>query len=363
MFLEDIQWNQIRKRFEALWQNDLVDRCCVRVTAWNDGQPEPKPFPVTLEERKSYWLDGEQVLERELDRFKNTYFAGDAFPQIFSNFGAAGHAAYFKGAAVDYQESIWIGPRGTPPVMGDDFKVEPDYDSLLFKKTFEVCQYLASESAERYFVSMPDISGNLDALAHLRGSDILLGDMLMQPGCVHYALDEIQKIWEHTVLNLFPVLSEVNDGGSTVGWLDTWAPGLHAQLQSDISVMVSSEIFNEFSLPELEKQSEILEYPLYHLDGLEQVRHLDQLLSIEKLKMIQWTNVAGQPSPVTFIPVFRQIQEAGKALLIRLNSLNEIEPIMQALSSRGLYLYVEPVLESPQAADAVVRTVEKLSKD
>jgi len=51
----------------------------------------------------------------------------------------------------------------------------------------------------RYFVAMPDTSGNMDALAHLRGSENLLMDILVNPEPVKDALRKIQEAWQETI--------------------------------------------------------------------------------------------------------------------------------------------------------------------
>lgn len=65
-----------------------------------------------------------------------------------------------------------------------------------------------------------------------------------------------------------------------------------------------------------QRQCEFLEYPLYHFDGQEQLRHLDMLLGLKKLRAIQWTPVAAQPPTVAFLPQLKKIQAAGKSLLL-----------------------------------------------
>ena len=131
-------------------------------------------------------------------------------------------------------------------------------------------------------------------------------------------------------------------------------------MQSDISVMLSPESFKGFVLPELVEQSNHLDYPLYHIDGYQQTRYLDMLCSIENLKMIQWTNVAGQPSPVHFIPTFKKIQEAGKGLLLHAN-IKDLETLMENLSSKGLYLVVNA--RDREEADYAMKKIAQLTHD
>jgi len=91
--------------------------------------------------------------------------------------------------------------------------------------------------------------------------------------------------------------------GSVLSWMHLWAPKRLAQMQCDLSVMISPEMFNCFAMPELEELCDFLDYPVYHFDGQEQIRHLDSLLSLKKLRAIQWTPVAGQLPTSNFIPV------------------------------------------------------------
>lgn len=139
---------------------------------------------------------------------------------------------------------------------------------------------------------MPDSTGNADALSHLMGPDALMTAMLEEPQAVHRALQKIQAAYERIMKEVRAITAPVNEGGGCVQWLNTWAPGFHAQMQCDMSVMISPRLFDEFIAPELKAQSRMLDYALYHFDGVEQIRHLDTLLSIPTIRAIQWTQVA-----------------------------------------------------------------------
>jgi hypothetical protein len=195
----------------------------------------------------------------------------------------------------------------------------------------------------------------------MRGSEELLIDMLYEKERVHGALNKIRNVWDRINTEIYDIIKENNEGGSSIGWLNTWAPGKHGQMQCDISVMISPDMFSEFVIDELNVQSEFYDYPLYHLDGMEQVRHLDNILAIEKLRAIQWTCVDGQPSPVKFIPELKRIQTAGKSLLIRIKS-KDMEPLMEQLSSKGLHLVVEDA-SSKEEADYLVKRACELTHE
>jgi len=135
-----------------------------------------------------------------------------------------------------------------------------------------------------------------------------------------------------------------------------WADGKLQQLQADLSVMISPELFEAFVLPDLDEACNWLDYSIYHLDGQEQIRHLDMLLSIRKLNAIQWTHVAGQPEITRFIPVFQRIQSAGKGLILFPESLRQAEELHDVLKPQGLYLITSTGGESE--ANAYLRLVE-----
>ena len=99
----------------------------------------------------------------------------------------------------------------------------------------------------------------------------------------------------------------------------------------------------------------------YHLDGQEQIRHLDSLLSLKNLRATQWTPVAGQPFTSDFIPVLQRIQNAGKNLVL-VPKPWEVEKLLDNLSSRGLHLMLGEY-PSQEAALEMIDLIEKHSKD
>lgn len=323
-------WPQAKARLSAFWAREVLDRCCFAVVS-GERRGERR-VPGDEAARLRHWTDPEAIIRRYRDGFNRTFFGGEAFPQLFVDLGAAGHAGFFRGARFTLGDSVWFHPSVRHPS-----EVVFDEDSFLYRKTLELARAFVADSQGDYFVSSPDSTGNLDALSHLMGPEPLMETMVDEPEAVQAALETIETAYERIMDEVYAIVRENNEGGGTIGWLQTWAPGKHAQMQSDMSVMLSPAMFERFVLPELEAQCAFLDFALYHLDGQEQVRHLDMLLSIERLRAIQWTQVAGQPDALHFLPVLRRIQAAGKCLLIVV-SPEQVAPLMDALSSRGLYL-------------------------
>lgn len=348
-------WSMAKQRLTAFWEQEIIDRCCVSVTV-SDPAFVPDIVPQDQEERDRYWTDPEWIISRERRKMEHTYYGGEAFPVAFPNFGSAGHAGFFKGAKHKFvEDTVWFFPS----IESTD-EMEYDKNTFLRQKTLEAIRCLAEDSRGDYCVAMPDTGGNADALAHLLGSDVLLEEMLDDPDAVQRGMDKMQIAFEDIVTDVYDIVRDVNDGGSCIGWLNTWAPGRQGQMQCDLSCMISPAMYKEFIVPELQKHCRFLDYPLYHFDGMEQIRHLDYLLSIPELRAIQWTQVAGQPPCTEFMSSLKRIQEAGKSLVIVVDP-SQIRPLMENLSSKGLYMLT--TASSKEDADAILKEVSRLTHD
>ncbi len=355
MFHAD-NWAHTKARHAAFWAGTLEDGCLVSAfapTAPNHGLPS-----YTKAERARRRQSPEDMLLDARTRFAHTHFAGDAFACLMLDFGAAGHAAFFPDARYTVEDTVWFFPS-----IADTRRPLPPHDANapLYRLTVEAARYLARESRGEFVVSMPDTAGNLDALAHLRGSAELMMDLVDDPDWVQASLRTIQDSWAAVNEEVFAHVLPANDGGSAVGWLYTWAPGRHAQLQVDLAAMISKAQFDAFALPDLDRQAGCLDHALYHFDGQEQIRHLDSLLSLDSIKAIQWTNVAGQPPARAFVREMQRIQAAGKRLLVLVHDRQDIEALIGGLVPEMLYLVIHA--DTPQDADDAVRLVQTLSRE
>lgn len=352
MFYRD-DWDELKLRYERFWSGERNDDCLISAYA---PKKENYGVPPEKDEQDSYVrrMDPEVILRNTLTFLDNACLAGDAFAMANMYLGASGHAGFFRGVNVKFTNSVWF----LPSITDDNLECPVfDEDAFLYKKTMEITEYLTRESRGRYMVSVPDISGNADALAHLRGSQNLMIDFIDEPDWIKASLEKIQAGWKTAMDRIFSMTTGCNDGGNTIGWLHTYAPGRHAQLQCDLSVMLSCDLFREFILPDLCAQAAELDCPLYHLDGVEQIRHLDMILSIPGLKAIQWTPVAGQPSPVQFIPELQKIQNHGVRLLLNELSVQEAMTLVDALDMSMVHFVL--YLKSPEEAEGAVRMIRK----
>lgn len=361
--LYQINWDIIKKRMLLLWENEILDRPCVSVKCPKDQkQPIRNTRPWGNESLEEYYLNPECILERNLDTFEKTYFAGDALPVLFPYWGTGGHAKYlesgeqFKTHAKFTSKTIWLDSVFEEY---ERFNFTFDAQNPIFQAELQTMKFLAKEGMGKFFVGMPDNCGSYDALATLRGTEDFIMDLLDRPDEVRKAGNQMVDTLIQSSDAMFQAVKENNDGGSTMGWMGLWSPGKVMQLQCDLSVMISPDMFEEFIVEELERSARWLDHSVYHLDGIEQARFLDQLLSIREINMIQWTQVAGQPDVTANFHYIQRIQKAGKGIFLFIDK-NQLDAVLDNVLPEGRMLVVSGA-ENREEADDIVDYVAKHS--
>lgn len=357
-YKEDI--DKVKERLYAFWDREVIDRACISVVApkkkgdhismfHNPQQMQDRP-----EELRKYWEDPETIYQNNIARLERTFLGGETLPVVFQNYGTSGHCNYMGAKPVYGNDTIWFDP-----VWEDLEDARTAYTETLLKKHLEIAQYLTDRAEDSYFVGMPDSTGTLDAIGHLYGTENVLMDMLTEPELLKEAIRLVNDCWISTNEKFYEISEKLN-GGGVHAWMHLMAPGRLTHMQCDMSVMFSPDMYREFAVPELQQQMEWLEYPVYHFDGIEQEKHLDYILSFEKLKAIQWTHVAGQPSASHYMPVLRRIQAAGKGLII-MAPPTDVPLLLEGLSAKGLYIHTET--QTQEEAEALIRYTEKNSRE
>ena len=344
-------WDDLKQRMTGYWEREAMDRCCAAIMV---KKPDYQDFG-----EHNFYFDVETADRMHRERFANYHYFGESLPCLFPYFGTAGIAEYTGCKPNRVPRTTWFDHW-----MAD--ADEPDASQITFKcpEAFEaqkdaIAKLIALSKGD-YLVSVTDNCGLMDALAEIRGTDNLMMDMLTDPEFVEEGIRNLLPIYKKTQEELFDLVKENNDG-SVLSWMHLWAPKRMAQMQCDLSVMISPEMFNRFVMPELEELCDFLDYPVYHFDGQEQIRHLDSLLSIKKLKAIQWTHVVGQPRTSTFIPELQKIQKAGKNLVL-FPHMDEVPLLLDNLSCRGLQMIIWGPQNEAEARD-MLKLIEKHSKD
>ena len=357
-------WGKARERFEALWQGETLDRCCISVTAPRPGSEDffsryyqeirdGKRHPVEYQFMHAPH-DLESLLKDSESVMAHTFYGGESYPRAWLMYGPAGHTAYFGAKPTLRPDTVWYDPIITDI---NDHGLVYDENNFVLQAQLAAADYLTAHGTGKFLAAQPDNTGSMDVLGALRDGEEMLMEMITDPEGVEAARDAVIDGWQRSTDLLYDRLRTLNDGGSAVGWLSMWAPGNFHHLQCDLSVNVSNEMFKRFFLPELQVCAAHLDHALYHLDGRAQLRHLDDILSVENIGVIQWTSVVDQPGYFHYIDVFKKMQAAGKAVLINEVKPQDVEPLLDALGSEKLFLVTGAA--SQEEAEALLRMADK----
>jgi hypothetical protein len=350
-------WEKTKKRYAAFWAREAVDRAVVYAQAIRDGSSYTRPVPADSELERFY-NDSEWMLERNLLRFENTHYAGDGFASIWVPFATSGHCCYTRGAEFQYAaRTVWVHPTIR------DWDVNPvvfDTGCKLLEAHCRMLAHLCAHAGGRYLVGNYDHCGNADALAALRGSDNLMVDFLTEPERVKEGIRALQEIQKQTMNRFYEVLQPAN-GGTVNAWMCSFCEQKQIQLQCDLSVMISPAVFEEFVLPGFDFYNDWPGRTIYHLDGMEQIRHLGMILSAKSVDAVQWTPVDGQPKTSEFLTELKRIQAAEKSLVI-FPYPDEVELLSRELSHKGLLMKVLGAYTQDEA-DNLVKIVERNAHD
>jgi len=165
-------------------------------------------------------------------------------------------------------------------------------------------------------------------------------------------------MWFDVYDTFYEIIREASDGGST-SWFGLWAPGKFYPAQNDFSYMISPKMFREVFMPVIQRQTEFLDYSVYHVDGIGAFVHVPALCELPRLQAIQILPGAGKPSPLYYFDVLKTVQAAGKNLHISI-PISEVEMALEMLSAKGLF--IETWASNEIEALELLKKTEKWSK-
>lgn len=324
-----------------------------RIESWWKGEWKGRPlFKKTLPFRHndlSSVFDVRWENEKEIPDFRscvtlNRYreklsYLGEAYPFAPHVWGARGTpevmAAYMGGNVVFREDTVWV-----EPIAGnlEDFPMEFREDNHWVRMSRSLMERQLEEWDGTYLVSLPVFGDALTCFSLMRGAENLIFDMVEKPGAVLDKILEFTEAWKNAHKYFHRMYSSILPGDSD--WL-IWAPGKLCTCECDFSTMISPAMFEKFVVYELELMKEYSEYFIWHLDGYEEVRHLDILLGLPYIKAIQVAPPpAGKPPCASdrWLPVIRKITESGRMAYVYANNPGEFEILAKKLPAERLFI-------------------------
>lgn len=333
-------FERARVYWNAFWEKEVLDRPLVCVQSPKRGK-DRSGFTNTSSESLRIAMSGEyqSCLER-LDSFMaGTFYGGEAIPNFEVTLGPDQFASFLgaKIIAPAGHQTTWVNA-----CVDDwgDFPIELHREKGAgFERLMEYMRYAANFGQGRFLIGMLDLHGGMDALSALRGPQNLCLDLMDCPEEVETALAQVRRIYPAVFEEAYKA-GDMEARGS-VGWAPTYSEGRFAVLQCDFSCMMSPEQARRFVIPQLAEEAAYLDHCVYHYDGKEALGHLDDILSLEDIDVIQWVPGEGNPRSIEWMDLLHRIQRAGKGLWIYDWTLEEIRSRFRELRPEGLVFSID----------------------
>ncbi|MCM8816086.1 MAG: hypothetical protein NC913_01020 [Candidatus Omnitrophica bacterium] len=346
-------WLETKQRLIDFWNGKYIGRPAIAIHA-----PDPKQdinLPPVPEKDEDRYLNIDWYLKNLEYRFLTTAYLGEALP---SDPVLAGYTISY-GAKVKFSpQTIWIEPVENLDI--EDEKIfELDWNSPEMQRFLDFYTKFVQAGSKKFLIGQPAILPGNDFLSMIMGSEKFLMALIDKPDVMEKAVLKLAKNWVSIHRKLNEICTKYQDGYG-ICWLGLWCPYPFIAAQSDISCMLSKEMFERFIIPEIELAGREFGAVVYHLDGPGALHHVDSLCKIPEIKMIQWVPGAGSTYSVEkWLWLYKKIQDAGKMVMAYVLP-EEVEFFIKNLDAKLSYLCTSCKTKR-DAADILLK-VEKCSR-
>jgi hypothetical protein len=325
-------WHAAEKRLTALWNHEVLERPCIAVTAPNGKTPEPAPTPCSARQK---WLDPDWVRSDMVARLESTWWGGEAVPSYLL---MGGWVLCLGGNPRFEMDTIWFDTVDVDFSKASLFKYRND--DVWVKAHAELYEAVTDLAGrDEFLVGKPLALPANDLLSMLMGTEEFLISLMDHPDWMRAAIIEGAREQLRVRLELRDrIQGRHRFWYGNAGWMPFWAPEPFISTQSDVSCMLSPDMFEQFVVPELEIYGQEFGAMWYHLDGGDARQHLPRLLSLPYLRVVQYVPAPAEPpNGPGHLELYRQIQAAGRIVHVQVEK-QHLEVLTRELDPRLLML-------------------------
>lgn len=343
-------------RFDAWWLCQNHDRPIV--TTYVQGEPRPAPAQrATLEDA---WMDPEWHVEAAEAGVRSRLYLAENVPSWFPNVGPEVLATVF-GAELEFGTYTSWTSWAVPPFerLEQLLDLPLDFGNRYWQVIEEATRLGVQRGQGVWITGYTDLHPNADLLASLIEPQELLMQAIEEPELFAEVLARVTPGCIQAYDRLAALTLE--QGEPAITWMPTPYRGRMYVACCDLSAMLSPATFRDAVLPAVRTEAEAMDRTIYHLDGPSALPHLPALLAEPSIHAIQWVYGAGNEPASRWIDVYKQIQEAGKAMEVVAVSREDALNVAQALRPEGVWLDIGGSMR-PDEVDEVLMTLEALHR-
>lgn len=356
-------WEETKEKWKRYWKHENTGRplmcVVVRKPEIEEAARNQEPADVCRSEGRYYrlpehlvcktpeekYLDANMIVGRYRHFCETHEFWGESFPNMNVDFGPGSLAAYLGSDIVFNEDTIWFEPcveewENYPPLVFDE-------KNPWFQRHIELTKECRALAGEDFCVCIPDLMENLDVISALRGAMPTIYDLIEEPEEIEKRVKEISDIYFEYYDRFYDIVKSTEDMGSAYMVFQIWGEGKTAKLQCDFGAMISPDHFRQFVLDSLKEQAAKLDNVVYHLDGPDNIKHLDAILEADGIDAIQWTS--GDAGPDGTLEQWDEIYDkaiaAGKSIWVKVYTgefedwVRNADRLVKRYGSHSLFLH------------------------
>jgi len=365
-YMED--WAEKKERLNAFWEGKSIGRPFVCVTA---NKEKINYLSYTKSFREKIMDYGYRIKNSE-EEIRHTYYGGEATPCVWPDFGPDFTSACIGGDLVIGERSVDSQLMGSIWAKHVKENWDSDLPNIRFNENgvwlsrgLEFTKKALLRGQGKYLIESLDIDGGLDTAAGLRGAERLCVDLLDCPDNVGLLLDRIRE-GNKQVINILHSLVDDHQGGM-VNTYKIYAPGKSYNMRSDFSYMVNPGLFREFALPYMIKESETVDYIIFHThtedawkNFTNRLKYLDVICDVPRIHAVEWT-CPNTPIDIKIVGI-RKIIGKGKIALTSASTDEALElaKLLGNVDSKRIMFLVNA--NSIYDAEKLISDLEKIHK-
>ena len=337
MELENLKnFDRARETWNKFWRGDLNRPIIHAVVPKKNIEPAPKPTRGA-----AFYTDHERLADQVLQWAESFDWLADSVPFYSPNI-CMGQFSAMLGAKIQTVREQW--GIDTHPIAFlknlDPELVNLDRTSQMWEKFIHMLDVFSRKLSGKVVFGEISLEWNLDFLAGIRGTVQTMTDFYDNPAGVHAVMKRLTEINQEITDELIE-RCDINTWGSITrhGLYSTSITGVP---QCDFGFNIGTDHFREFALPYLCRECNMLDDIEYHLDGPNNIPHLESICTIDKIKVIQWVPGAGDAKDMDWSNLYKKINALGRGLMLYCHT-DEVMDLWKAYSSsraKRLMLYV-----------------------